>query len=226
MWSARGSRDEAGAWRAFRWSRLALVLAACACGGCLAAAVIGVGWPVSLTRVIAAGAAEGGVGPVAGVSLVSAVLPGDADQPTDGTLAISPNLVNAGSPQTFTLTFTASMRLVNGAVILQVPAGWAAPVQTAGSAGYTTCAACTLITNPSAMTITITGLLLAPPGTTTAPIPSSIAVMYSATVPSSAASDTFTATAQQTLRSALLSSGSAPVTVTPLTSTPASTPAS
>ena len=165
----------------------------------------------------------GGFGPVAGVSLVAAVLPGDADQPTDGTLAISPKGANAGSSQTFTLTFTATVRLVGGTVILQVPAGWPPPqALPVGTEGYTTstCVGCTLTTDPTAMTITITGLTLAPPGTTT---PSSLAVMYPATVPGSAASDTFTAMVQQTRSSALLSSGSAPVAVAPVTSTPVTT---
>jgi hypothetical protein len=154
------------------------------------------------------------------------VLPGDAVQLTGGTLAVSPDAVNAGISQAFTLTFTASMRLVQGTLILQVPAGWPLPqVQTAGSDGFITCAACapgSLATN--AMTIMITGLVLSPPGAAIAGPPSSIAVTYSATVPPSATGSTFTATAQQTSRSAPLGAGSAVVTVTPVT-TPVTTPA-
>src|SRR5215468_10084042 len=202
MWSARAPATRPGpggftggpAWRPC-WRR---ALA----GACLAAAVGWVGSQVSLTGVTAAGASAGGFRPVAGVSLASAVLPGAADQPTDGTLAISPARVNAGGSQAFTLTFTATMRLSNGTVILHVPAGWPSPTQTPGSPGYTyiTCASCTLNHDPRKMTITITGLYLAPQGTTTAGIPSSIAVTYAATVPvpSSATGDTFTASAQQT----------------------------
>ena len=199
-------------------------------GTCLAAAVGWAGSPVSPTGVIAAGRSVRGFGPPTSVSLVSAVLPGDAVQLTGGTLAVSPNAVNAGISQAFTLTFTASMRLVQGTLILQVPAGWPLPqVQTAGSDGFITCAACapgSLITN--AMTIMITGLVLSPPGAAIAGPPSSIAVTYSATVPPSATGSTFTATAQQTSRSAPLGAGSAVVTVTPVTTpvtTPATTPA-
>jgi hypothetical protein len=68
----------------------------------------------------------------------------------------------------------------------------------AGSDGFTTCAACvpgTLTTNAGEMTITITGLVLAPSGSG-ARLPSSIAVTYSAALPVSVADDTFTAMTQ------------------------------
>src|SRR5215831_4380939 len=166
MWSARvpagpglGGLSDGPAWRRHSWRALA--------GTCLAAAVMWVGLPVSLGGESAPHVSAGGVGPVAGVSLVSAVLPGRADQQTYGTLAASPNVVNAGSSQTFTLLFTATTAsFENGMVILQVPAGWPAPqTENASSDGYTTattCTACTLATEPSAMKIT--GVTLAPQG--------------------------------------------------------------
>jgi hypothetical protein len=144
-------------------------------------------------------------------------VPGNADQPLDGALAINPAAATAGTFLPFTLTFTTAVPVKDGSVILQVPAGWPAPqTETPGSDGYATSREGTLTTDPSTMTIQIAGLILA--------TNSSIAVRYSATVPPpTAAGDTFTAAVQQTLGSAPVNAGSVSVTVTAPTPTPTPT---
>jgi hypothetical protein len=147
----------------------------------------------------------------AGALVDLAASPSIMVDPADGSGSISPAPATVGygsTGNTLTFTYTADNTTTDGAVSIDVPAGWSAPSTTGTAAGFATSSAGSLAA--AGQTITVTGLSLANGGTFDVVYGATSGGGSGATAPASAGAQTWQAKQRSTAAGTLTDLASSP----------------